>query len=213
MDDEAAMGLDHRLAHAAEERHALAQRETAAIAELGDWETVDVLHDEVQMPTLTAGVEQLRDTGVVQGRQNATFLLESLDELVAVRARIYDLDGDVATEGAVGTVAEIHAPHAARTNQTHDLIRAEALSGQPIVRGRSRNSFDLLVYVHQPPHFVEERMVVAAGGLEILVARAGSELDRDMEQITNAIAWVGAHDLGWTVSRGCVTWQRPRRRV
>ena len=157
------------------------------------------------MPTLTSGVEQLRDTGVVQGRQNATFLLESFDQLFAVRGRIYELDGDVTTEGAVGTAAEIHAPHAASTNQTHDLISAEALSGQPIGRGRFRNGFDLLVYVHQPPHFVEERRVVAAGGLEKLVARAGGELEREMEQITNAIAWVGAHDLRWTVSRGCVT--------
>ena len=95
------------------------------------------------MPTVTSGVEQLRDTGVVQGRQNATFLLESFDQLVAVSGRIDDLDGDLATEGAVGAAAEIHAPHAARTNQTHDLIRAEAESGQPIAHGRSRNGFDL----------------------------------------------------------------------
>ena len=157
------------------------------------------------MPTGTSGVEQLRDTGVVQGRQNATLLLESFDELFAVSGRIYQLDGDVATEGAVGTAAEIHAPHTALTNQTHDLVSAETESGQPIVRGRSRNSFDLLVDVYQLPHFVEEGMVVATGGLEEVVARAGGERERDIEQITNAIAWVGAHDLKWTVSRGCIT--------
>ena len=199
------MGLDHRLADATEKGHALAQRKTAAIAELGDWETVDVLHDEVQMPIVTSGVEQLRDTGVVQRRQNATLLLESFDELFAVSGRIDDLDGDLATEGAVGTAAEIHAPHAARTNQAHDLVSAETESGQPIVRGRSRNSFDLLVDLHQLPDFVEERLVVATGGLQILVARAGGALEHEMEQITNAIGRVGAHDLRWTLSRGCVT--------
>ena len=87
-------------------------------------DAVDVLHHQAGEAFVFAGVVDLHDMGVRDGSRRFGLAVESLDELVAMRAlgqlRVHDLDGDGAFEPLVKRL--IDRGHAAVGDFAHDAI-------------------------------------------------------------------------------------------
>src|SRR5262245_31101527 len=102
-----------------------ARRELVLIAELGDGDALDQLHDEVR-PTGRgrAGVEDLGDVGVVHQRQRLPLRLEPGQDLGGVQAGLDDLEGDLAAHGLF-LLGHVDDPHAALADLLQQLVGAD----------------------------------------------------------------------------------------
>ena len=85
---------------------------------IGERGALDQLHHQVVLTDVVKGA----DVGMVQGRNRASFALETLAELLAA-----DLDGHGAMKP--GVARRIHVAHATRTDRTEDLETSEEGAG------------------------------------------------------------------------------------
>jgi len=102
MNDEVSVGEVHRLAHHAEQLEAARDREPGGPAVDVERLAVDVLHDEVRIAVAgAAAVDQPRDVGMGQRRQDLALLREALQDLPRLDARADHLDGNAVVAVAV----------------------------------------------------------------------------------------------------------------
>ena len=89
--------------------------ELLVVAVLGDGDALDQLHHEVRPASVgAAGIEHAGDVGMVHHRQRLPLGLEAGDHLLAVHARLDDLERDAAADRLLllGHVDHAHAPFA-----------------------------------------------------------------------------------------------------
>ncbi len=105
---------------------------------LGEGRALDELHHDVVAAFVAADVVHRADMGVVQGRDDASFLLEPAAELsvggVCFRK---DLDGDAAIQPRVARAIDL--AHAPRAEERIDVVRAESRSWAERQRATKRN--------------------------------------------------------------------------
>ena len=102
MDDPLLVGVLHGLANRDGELEPLSRRQSLLVAEPGDRDPLDQLHDKVG-PAVgrRVGVEHLGDVRVVHQGQRLALRLEAGDHLLRVHAGLDDLQGDLAAYGLV----------------------------------------------------------------------------------------------------------------
>ena len=100
MDDRSLVGVLHRVANLKEQCEALTGREPVPIAVFRDGNSQDLLHDEKRAPLVRlAGIEDLRDAGVVHQRQRLPLGVEAGDHLSRVHPRLDELERDATPHG------------------------------------------------------------------------------------------------------------------
>ena len=107
---------------------------------LGQVAASDPFHDQERTGLrIQPRIEQARDVGVVQARQQPAFALQLLGQAGAAPAEQLDRHGHV--EGAVGALAAIDHAHAADGDLFDDLPGAELLPGRQARRGLGLPAF------------------------------------------------------------------------
>ena len=114
MDDEVLVRVLDAVADRGEEREALPHVEGPGVAVGGDRLAGDVLHCEVG-PAVAGGaaVEEPRDVGVLEPREDLPLAQEALEDLAAGAAAADQFQGDLLLELPVGALREEDATHAA----------------------------------------------------------------------------------------------------
>jgi hypothetical protein len=126
MDDEALVGVLHRCGNAVEKREPRAQREPVARDVLEQRHAVDVLHHDVRLAVVgLAAVEQMRDVGMVELRQDLALLAQAALPVLGRKAAD-QLDRDALLEAAVGAFGKQHRTHAAGAEFAQHAPGAEA---------------------------------------------------------------------------------------
>ena len=124
MHDQVAVCMRDRGADLAEQHEARAQRQRLARAPVGDRGAVDVVDRHPRLPErVDAGVDEARDVGVRQPREDAAFAGEPLRERGDAAA--HALDRDALLDRAVGAFAEPDVAHAAAADQPQQSVRPE----------------------------------------------------------------------------------------
>ena len=112
MDDEVAMRVGHGVADEQEEAEPAREIERGRVRV--DRLPVDVLHHEIRLAFAgVAGIEEPGDVGMSEGRENLAFAQEAVVERGLGAAIAEELDRNALPEFAIGTVGDIHRPHAA----------------------------------------------------------------------------------------------------
>jgi hypothetical protein len=118
-----------RLADGHEQLQPLAGRQVLLVAEPGDGDALDQLHDEVRPAGFgRAGVEHAGNVLMVHQRQRLPLGLEAGDDLPAVHAGLDDLQGDLAADGLF-LLGHVDDAHAALADLLEQLVRADAVAG------------------------------------------------------------------------------------
>ena len=116
-----ACACSHRAAGLVEQLEARRDRQPAPIAVLGERRATHELHREIGPAVLgDAAVEQPRDVGVLEARQDLALAHEALAHRVRADAAPDQLERHLLLERAVGAFGEVDGPHAAAA----DLARA-----------------------------------------------------------------------------------------
>ena len=105
----------HRRAHLSEQIEARVDGEHPTVAPRIDGCPVDVLHGQPGHAVVGGpAVDQLRDVGVLQLRENLSFRAKTLKQPLRIRTTPQRLDGPPLPERIVGPFGEIHRAHAPR---------------------------------------------------------------------------------------------------
>ena len=126
MDDPFLMSVLHGLADGDGQLESLASRQPAIVAEPGDRDALDQLHDEIGSAVIGgSGVEDLGDIGVVHQSEGLPLGPEPGQHLAAVHAGLDELQRDRPPHrlGLFGHEDGAHAPLADRLKE---LVRADA---------------------------------------------------------------------------------------
>ena len=125
----------HRVAQLAEEREPVVDRGAAGVAPGGDRFALDVLHDQ-KRPAVggDAAVEQRRDVGVLEIREDLSLATESGERELGIQSALDQLDRDPLSV-FVGPHSFVDRAHAAHADDADDLVRAEALADEAIGLG------------------------------------------------------------------------------
>ncbi len=118
------VGVFDAVADVDEELQPVLGREPVLVAVGRDGVALDVLHDEVG-PTLRslAGIEHLRDAGVIHERECLSFDLETGDDLFGVHSRSDQLEGDLAA--GLLLLGQPDLAHAALTDLLQEPIGSD----------------------------------------------------------------------------------------
>jgi len=117
-----------RAADVAEKRKPLLDRQPRAITVLRDRIAADQFHHEVRPPVLRrAGVEDPGDVGVIHHGQGCRSASKRAINLLAVHARLDDLEGDPRTTGSV--CSAIHTSPNPLPDLLQELVTADARVG------------------------------------------------------------------------------------
>ena len=88
---------------------------------------VDVLHDDVSgLVRQRAAVEEVRDIGMVELRQDLPLDLEPRRCAAPDRAAVHDFDRDLLLELGIGALREVDFAHAARPQGAQHAVRSDA---------------------------------------------------------------------------------------
>src|SRR5687767_4600735 len=105
MNDEAAVGVLHGVAHLAEQPHPCFDREVPRVAVRRHRLALDELHREIRPAVrVEPAVEQPRDGWVIELGENLAFATEARCRVVAVEATPYELQRDDLDEPAIGAL-------------------------------------------------------------------------------------------------------------
>ncbi len=134
MDDSLLVGVLHGLADGDEEFQPATDAELGLVAEPGQRQAVDQLHDE-ERPAVVghAAVEHAGDVGVVHQRQRLPLLFKALEHGPGVHARLDELEGD-RTLDRFGLLGDPDLSHAAFA----DLLRERVAAGDDGAARRRR---------------------------------------------------------------------------
>ena len=119
--------------------------ESVLIAMVVDRQPLDVLHHQVRPIFFRrAAVEQARDVGMIERRQNLSLVAKATHDKVRVHAAANQLDCDLLSILIIIAFAEINRAHAAASELANDFVGAYARdSGDVIgVSSKSDDSFD-----------------------------------------------------------------------
>ena len=137
MHDQVLVRVLHGVADLAEETQALLDRELLLLAPVGDRHALDVLQDEVRHALLgRAAVEQPRDVGVLEVREDLPLVPEARDRGAALQLELERLDRDLLVELVVVADGQVDRAHAAASERAHDPIGPEAAAGPVVVVAR-----------------------------------------------------------------------------
>ena len=140
MHDQAAMGIRHRFTHFQEQAAAIFDCQAAVAAPVVDAEALHIIHHQERASFRGgAAVDQARDVGMVETRQNLAFMPEAEEQFRRVHAGSDELESGLLLELRVvadhqvddsHTAATDLAAHAPRTKSCADYrVRAEYLPG------------------------------------------------------------------------------------
>ena len=143
-------GVLHRPADREEQLQPLAGRQLVLVAELGDRDALDQLHDEVRAARVGgARVEDAGDVRVVHQGQRLPLGVEAGEDLAAVHAGLDDLQGDEPPH-RVGLLGHVDRAHAPLADRLQELVGADDGTGPLISRGHvDRRPADVR-HVEQP---------------------------------------------------------------
>ncbi len=134
MDDPLLVGVLHRPADREEQLQPLAGRQLVLVAELGDRDALDQLHDEVRSARVGGTrVEDASDVRVVHHGQRLPLGVEAGEDLAAVHAGLDDLQGDEPPH-RVGLLGHVDGAHAALADRLQELVGDDDGTGPLISR-------------------------------------------------------------------------------
>ena len=179
MDDEVAMRVGHRVADLREQFETLVQRSVARVAVVEQRNAVDVLHHRVRTAIRRhAAVEQARDAGMIQPRENLPLGVEA--RLLADRLEAQQLERAALAEPGFVAQRRVDLAHATAPDQPLDAPGAEACvrserrrdrRGVSGIRDRRRVEHALRrVGAQQFRDFAMQLRVVAAGARQPFAA-------------------------------------------
>jgi hypothetical protein len=126
VDDGLLVRVLHALADAGEQLEPVARGELAPVAVVGDGLALDILHHEVGAAAVGgAGVEDLRDAGMVHQRQRLALGVEARDDRARVHALLDDLQRDAPPANGLGLLGLVDVAHAARADAPHQAVGAD----------------------------------------------------------------------------------------
>ncbi len=189
VDDAFLVGMLNRAANLREQIEPLRRAQLVLVAVFGDPDPTDQFHDKVRPARLCrAGIQDLRDVGMVHHRKRLALRLEAGDHLFSIHSEFYQL--------------ERHAPHyrlllfgnvnravPALAEQLKDLVAADALAF-PVSGRRSCNRFGdwngggiaeraaLLVRVKQNEDLLEKCRIVTARSGHVVAPFVRRQLKR-----------------------------------
>lgn len=187
--DEIGVRMRHRIEYRREQAQPRCERQRARGAVAVDGLALDVLEYQVRLPAAGhACIEQPRDVGMSEPREQARLAADVPGGVGAETAALENLERRLALELAVVAAPEPYAPHAAATEEAHDLIGADLPSDEIRVRIERRA-------LHEPRGAVGviERQQLAESCAEGRIARrerrqplpapSGPELERFVEEL------------------------------
>jgi hypothetical protein len=129
MDHQVAVGELHRRADRPEEPQPLRHRERALVAEAIQREAVHVFHGEPGVPLVGhPAVDEPRNAGVIQPRQDLPLGLEAPDEALGVHARPDQLQRNEPLDG-FGLLGAVDHAHAAFAQRLEQAVASDLLGG------------------------------------------------------------------------------------
>jgi hypothetical protein len=175
----------------------LRQRRRALLAPVGDRLAVDVFQREVGLAVLgRAGIEQARDVGVLQPREDLAFAGEAQAQVRVGEAGAQQLQCDAALVQAVVAAGHPHLAHAAFAEQALEPVRADARAGARAGRGQQRFAEEVAVagvVVEQGLELVRGFRVFLAHQREAARARFRVQLQQGVEQGGQPLPALGIH--------------------
>ena len=169
-----------------------------------------ILSVQQQIVQGDAAVEQARDAGVLEPRQDAALVQEASHE--SRRGVLQQLERDALLELSVGPPREEDPPHPAAPDLAHDLERSDAHGHRALGRrarggaehrdhGRGRAVEEPAIEparVEQTEHLGTQRVVVAAGAFDVRRLLGPGQVECGVEDRVGAAKAVGrrrAHDV------------------
>ena len=206
MDHQVPVGVMHCLAHAREQRGALAQAELHVGAVLVDRYAVAVFHDEEAAAVVAAaGVDQARDVGMVQRRQQFALALKARLDVGRLRAGLARSWLPVwpiapSCRSTSSTRPMPSRPSSRSTRQCPARRPAAARRSAPArlgsagsSSGDSRNWSSCSMRGEQRTHQVEQVGFAFAGVGDKLLAFVGWQVERAVQQRVGWLMQVSGH--------------------
>ncbi len=135
MDDQVLMGILDGRAHLAKELESCGRVELAGFAEVRDVLTLHVLHREVRQAVAgRAAVQQAGNVGMLQARQDLSFVAKAADDRVGVHPATQHFDRDAPLKRIVIADRQKDGAHAATSDLANQAVWAHR--GCPTSRGR-----------------------------------------------------------------------------
>ena len=123
MNDQIRVRILNRRAHVLEQVQTRFDRQTFVVAVARDGPAVDELHREERQPVVgDTAVEQSRDVGMLQARQDAALGAETRQNGIRVHSMLDDFEGDALLELPIGTLGQIHHTHAAASHRPNQSV-------------------------------------------------------------------------------------------
>jgi RNA polymerase sigma-70 factor, ECF subfamily len=142
VDDQRCVRLLHGLADLAEKAQPRRDVQPVRRAVLVDAPPLDELHDEKRQPLGgRAAVEQPRDVGMLDLREDLPLAAEAPHERLVAERRGHDLDRDRLPVLVVGAVGQVDDAHAAAPEFPDDLVRAQPPACAPLGRVHERRGW------------------------------------------------------------------------
>ena len=164
--DQVRVRVADRVAGLQEQREPLRQRRLPLQRPVGDRFAVDVFQREVGLAVLGgAGIEQARDVGVLQPREDLPFAGEAQPQVGVGQAGAQQLQRDPALVQAVVAVGHPDLAHAAFAEQAFEPVRADARAGTRAGRGEQRFAQEFVV-----AGFLGEQRLEVVGGVRVFLA-------------------------------------------
>ena len=136
MDHQILVRMAQGVAYRKHQAAAVLDRVAAGIAVFRDRETLDVFHHEIgQTVGSGSAIEQSRDIGMFETRQNLSLLAEAAKDFFQIGAAADDLDGDEFVELLVHPAGQENLAHAAAAQLPLDPVGADRLPGSTIEGG------------------------------------------------------------------------------
>lgn len=203
MNDEMLMRVVNRGADLLNECQTRRRGELIAIAVVIDPQPFDILHgDERSSVGRVTAIEQARDVGMIEPRQDLPFGAKARSQIGMEQTTCDDFQSDLLLILIVRALGEIDGAHAAVTEQSRDFETADDLADRQIgsMKHRCDRSFHLplessvlIVSPQHGEHFIFERRLLAALGIEKLQACILSQVDGGFEELLKLLPVLRGH--------------------
>src|SRR3954451_21836262 len=135
MDDVVIMRVAHGGANLLKQQKPVAHREFSAVAPGAHAHAFHVIHHHIRKALLgCAAVDQARDMGGVQIRQDLSFIPKALEDVLTADRGIHNLDRDALAVLAIRALRQIPGSHAAAADLPYDTIWPYRTAGRRLTR-------------------------------------------------------------------------------
>ncbi len=221
MDDQALVSELHRVARSQEDGEPLVDPELMFVAVVEERRAGDMLHDQVRAAVRCgASVDQPRDVGVIEHREDLPLGAESLQDLFRAHAGLDQLDRDLFGEALVVPRGAIDHAHSAAADLFEDAVGAEPVArgdgrAEPWGGGRVEKIAGLVVCGEQRSHFRGQGRVRLGDLREEGIPRGGLQLQGLVKEAMDPIpgsrsasGMLGGRRQGQRIDSGIVGWRR-----